>query len=91
MKRTSAVSAALGLVTAAVVLGVPSMGHGKPYKGGEIYSSQAYQYGRMEMRMRMARGSGLLSTFFTYKDGSEIEGTFWEDIDIEVLGKHNAV
>ncbi len=44
----------------------------------------------MEVRMRMARGSGILSTFFTYKDGSEIEGTFWEEIDIEVFGKDNA-
>jgi MYXO-CTERM domain-containing protein len=41
--------------------------------------------------MRMARGSGLLSTFFTYKTGSENSGTFWEEIDIEVFGKEGAV
>ena len=79
----------LSLTTVGIVLGAPSSGHAKPYKGAEVYSSQAYQYGRMEMRMRMARGSGLLSTFFTYKSGSELESTFWEEIDIEVFGKND--
>lgn len=64
--------------------------HAKAYKGAEIYSNQSYQYGRYEMRMRVAKASGTLSTFFTYKDGSEIGNTFWEEIDIEVLGKNNA-
>lgn len=62
----------------------------KPYKGGEIYSNQSYKYGRYEMRMRAAKGSGVLSTFFLYKNGSEVNGTFWEEIDIEIFGKNNA-
>jgi endo-1,3-1,4-beta-glycanase ExoK len=90
MTRTSAVGLALGLAAAGIALGAPSSGQAKPYKGGELYSSQSYQYGRIEMRMRMARGSGLLSTFFTYKNGSELADTFWEEIDIEVLGKDDA-
>ena len=32
-----------------------------------LFTQKACLYGRMEMRMRMIRGSGLLSTFFTYK------------------------
>ena len=40
--------------------------------------------------MRMIRGSGLLSTFFTYKNGSEMGGSTWEETDIEVLGKNDA-
>lgn len=47
-------------------------------------------YGRMEMRMRMMKGSGIVSTFFTYKNGSEMAGAFWEEVDIEVLGKNEA-
>lgn len=90
MKRTSAMGIALGLAAAGLALGAPSSALAKAYKGGELFSSQAYLHGRMEVRMRMARGSGILSTFFTYKDGSEIEGTFWEEIDIEVFGKDNA-
>lgn len=62
----------------------------KPYKGAEIYSAEPAKYGRYVMRMRMAKGSGLLSTFFTYKNGSEISGALWEEIDIEVLGKNDA-
>lgn len=62
----------------------------KPYKGAEIYSNNSWLYGRYEMRMRVANASGVLSTFFTYKDGSEIGNTFWEEIDIEVFGKDNA-
>lgn len=64
--------------------------HAKAYKGAELYSNQSYTYGRYEMRMRMAKGSGILSTFFLYKNGSEIGNTFWEEIDIEVFGKNNA-
>lgn len=90
MKRTSAIGIALGVAAAGLALGAPSSALAKAYKGGELFSSQAYLHGRMEVRMRMARGSGILSTFFTYKDGSEIEGTFWEEIDIEVFGKDNA-
>ena len=40
--------------------------------------------------MRMVRGSGLVSTFFTYKNGSETAGTAWEETDIEALGKNDA-
>jgi len=62
----------------------------KNYKGAEVYSNQSWKYGKVEMRMRMAKGSGILSTFFTYKNGSEVSGTFWEEVDIEVFGKNNA-
>ncbi len=74
-----------------VILGfMASMVQAKPYKAAEIYSKQAYKYGRYEIRMRVAKGSGVLSTFFTYKNGSEQSGVFWEEIDIEVFGKNNA-
>src|SRR6478609_3281715 len=62
----------------------------KPYKAAEIYTNQAYKYGRYEVRMKVAKGSGVLSTFFTYKNGSEVGNTFWEEIDLEVFGKNNA-
>ncbi|WP_441285831.1 family 16 glycosylhydrolase [Sorangium sp. KYC3313] len=84
------VRAGLMLATASLALAVSSTVAAKPYKGAELYSAQSYLHGRMEMRMRMARGSGILSTFFTYKDGSEMSGAFWEEIDIEVFGKDNA-
>jgi beta-glucanase (GH16 family) len=62
----------------------------KSYKGAEVYSNQSYLYGRYEMRMQVAKASGVLSTFFTYKNGSEVGDTFWEEIDIEIFGKNDA-
>jgi endo-1,3-1,4-beta-glycanase ExoK len=61
----------------------------KPYKGAEIASQGTYKFGRVEVRMRTARGAGILSTFFTYKPGSEGAGALWEEIDVEVFGKSN--
>lgn len=80
----------IAAVLSILVLAGASTGEAKPYKGAELYSLQGFLHGRMEMRMRMIRGSGLLSTFFTYKNGSEIAGTTWEEIDIEVFGKDDA-
>src|SRR6188768_533989 len=62
----------------------------KAYKGAEVYSLASALYGRIELRMQMIRGSSFLSTFFTYKNGSELSGATWEEIDIEALGKNDA-
>ena len=83
-----------GVISALLVvvglLGGVNLASAKPYKAAEIYSKQTYKYGRYEMRMQVAKGSGVLSTFFTYKNGSEQPGVFWEEIDIEIFGKNNA-
>ena len=78
------------LILFVVVMGFSSQLQAKPYKGAEIYSNSSWLYGRYEIRMRVAKGGGILSTFFTYKNQSEVEGNFWEEIDIEVFGKNNA-
>ena len=88
--RGSVHSIHVAMVLSAVVLGGTRTAEAKPYKGAELYSLQSYLHGRMEMRMRMIRGSGLLSTFFTYKNGSEMAGATWEELDVEVLGKNDA-
>jgi len=75
---------------AGVLLAQAGTAEAKVYKGAEVYTIASVLYGRMEMRMRMARGSGLISTFFTYKLGSEVAGTAWEETDIEALGKNDA-
>jgi MYXO-CTERM domain-containing protein len=75
---------------AALLLTQTNSAEAKAYKGAEVFSFQRVLNGRIEVRMRMIRGSGLLSTFFTYKDGSEITGTAWEETDIEALGKNDA-
>src|SRR4051794_29191663 len=75
---------------AALLVARTGTAEAKASKGAEAYWLQSALHGRMEMRMRMIRGSGLLSTFFTYKNGSEMAGATWEETDIEVLGKNDA-
>jgi endo-1,3-1,4-beta-glycanase ExoK len=82
---------ALGTTAALVALLAGSASaQTKAYKGAEVYTSTRVQYGRIEVRMRMIRGGSLISTFFTYKDGSELSGARWEELDIEALGKNDA-
>ena len=81
---------ATSALLAAVLLAQTRTAEAKAYKGAEVYSLQTFMYGRMEMRMRMIRGSGLVSTFFTYKNGSETAGSTWEETDIEAMGKSDA-
>ncbi|MFA9388847.1 MAG: family 16 glycosylhydrolase [Prolixibacteraceae bacterium] len=62
----------------------------KPYKGAEVYSRGKVLYGKFEMHMKMIKGSGMLSTFYTIEQSSDNEDYNWEELDIEVLGKNNA-
>jgi endo-1,3-1,4-beta-glycanase ExoK len=73
-----------------VCLGMINQAQSKPYKGAEIYTHQSYLYGRYEMRMRAAKAGAVLSTFFTYKNNSQLKDSFWEEIDIEIFGKGDA-
>lgn len=63
---------------------------GEPYASGEYKTRQRFQFGRIEARMKPARGAGLISSLFTYSDPfGNTELTNPEDhdeIDIEFLG-----
>lgn len=63
----------------------------KPYKAAEIFTHDAEMYGKYVIRMRAAKGSGIISNFFLWKDGSELPEVFWEEVDVEVFGKDNAM
>jgi len=52
----------------------------------EFYTAKSYQYGRFEARIQFAAGDGVVSSFFLWKDGSEVAGTFWNELDFEKLG-----
>ncbi|WP_405293206.1 family 16 glycosylhydrolase [Algibacter sp. Ld11] len=62
----------------------------KPFLGGEVYSKETVLYGKFEMRMKMIKGSGMLSTFYTIKHFPKSSNPYWGEIDIEVLGKKDA-
>jgi MYXO-CTERM domain-containing protein len=50
----------------------------------ELYKTQAYFYGRFEARVQYAPGSGVISSFFLWKDGSSAT-TSWNELDYEKL------
>lgn len=52
----------------------------------ELYTAEAYGYGRVEARVRYAPGDGVVSSFFYWKEGSEKTGTFWNELDFEKVG-----
>ncbi len=52
----------------------------------ELYQSESYTYGRFEARIQFAAGDGVISSFFLWKPGSEMAGTFWNELDFEKLG-----
>jgi hypothetical protein len=52
----------------------------------ELFRTESRRYGRFEARIRYAAGDGVVSSFFLWKDGSEMPGTFWNELDFEKLG-----
>jgi len=74
------------VVSIAMLSLVTSLYAQKPYRGAEVYSKNTVLYGKFEMSMKMVKGSGLLSTFFTFKS----DASSWEEIDVEIMGKNNA-
>ncbi len=55
------------------------------YSSGEIQSRASYQYGYYATRLIAARGTGVITGFFTYTGPSR--GKIWNEVDIEFLGK----
>ncbi|MEZ5947370.1 MAG: family 16 glycosylhydrolase [Hyphomonas sp.] len=66
-------------------LGVVATGDkAKPYSLAEVQTRASYGYGRYEVVMRPSKGSGLVSSFFTYT--GPYQGDPHDEIDIEFLG-----
>ena len=60
---------------------------GKTLQISGNFHPAANLYGKYVVRMRAAKASGMISNFFLWKDGSEMSGVFWEEVDVEVFGK----
>ena len=77
------------LMVMAAAIAVSAAAESKDYTGAELYTHDEVQYGKFEARMKMAAGSGVVSSMFLYQNGSEIaDGRPWVEIDIEALGKN---
>jgi MYXO-CTERM domain-containing protein len=73
------------LPLAVLLLGVLAPSTSWAVASAELYSTQAYVYGRFEARIRYAPGDGVISSFFLWKEGSETSGTFWNELDFEKM------
>ncbi|MEL6824394.1 MAG: family 16 glycosylhydrolase, partial [Calditrichota bacterium] len=61
---------------------------GKPFKGAEYRTNIEMLYGKFEVRMKSAAGSGLLASFFTFHTSGPLPAE-WNEIDIEILGRYS--
>ena len=55
----------------------------RDYSAAELELRQPFKYGRYEVRMRAAKGSAVISSWFGYAVPP------WQEIDIEFLGDHS--
>ena len=65
---------------------------GKDLKGAEYRTKAAYLYGRFEVNLKSANRDGMLSSFFTYFDGTSTDPwdiSKWNEIDLEVMGRYD--
>lgn len=60
--------------------GCPGKCSGKPFASGQYQTLDVYGYGRFEARMKAAKGSGILTSFFIFNQ------TPWHEVDLEILG-----
>jgi len=78
--RLKALATVIGCVT---LVGLPAPAGA--VSSAELYTTAAYQYGRYEARVQFAAGDGVVSSFFLWKDGSELADVFWNELDFEKL------
>jgi len=81
----------LKVVSSLILFALTFTSFAKDFKGAEIYSKDSVLYGRFEMSIKSAPGSGQLSTFFLYRYESETPTTLWQEIDLEIFGKDTNV
>ncbi|HTV23929.1 MAG TPA: glycoside hydrolase family 16 protein [Polyangiaceae bacterium] len=68
----------------AVALGTESTA--QAVTGAELGRNAPGRHGRFEARLMFAPGDGIVSSMFLWKPGSELEDTYWNEIDIEKVG-----
>jgi endo-1,3-1,4-beta-glycanase ExoK len=55
-------------------------------KSGELYTMASHPFGRFEASIKFPKGDGIVGAFFLWKAGSEVAGTFWNELDFEKIG-----
>ncbi len=73
----------LGLLAAVGTFSASTAAHAT--SGGELYTTASYSYGRFEARIQFAGGDGVVSSFFLWKNESEMKEVFWNELDLETV------
>jgi beta-glucanase (GH16 family) len=61
------------------------------FYGAEVFTTETFQYGRFEARMKMAYAPGCISSMFLYYNDSYMgNGKNWNELDIEVIGTNQS-
>jgi MYXO-CTERM domain-containing protein len=55
-------------------------------KSGELYTEASHKFGRFEASIKFPAGDGIVGAYFLWKAGSEVAGTFWNELDFEKVG-----
>jgi hypothetical protein len=74
---------ALAAALAAACFGSASTA--RAVSSAEFYTPGGQGYGRFEARVMFPAGDGVVGTFFLWKDGSEMAGTYWNELDFEKI------
>lgn len=59
----------------------------REFAGAAIITTERFEYGRYEVRMKSARGSGIVSAFFMRSSRNTPDGTLIHELDFEFMGK----
>ncbi len=73
--------AALAAVTGLLALEAPA----GAVASAELYTSAGYRYGRYEARIQFPQPDGVVGSYFLWKNGSEVSGTYWNELDFEKI------
>lgn len=76
----------LSILVFGLVTGVPLFSLAQ--SSAELYRTDGYRYGKFEAGIKMAGGKGVISSFFLWKDKSELQDVYWNEIDIEKFGEN---
>ena len=88
IEETMTLKTTLSVLAIAVAATMAQTEDDRNYTGAELYSKDTWMYGKFEARMKMAAGSGTVSSMFLYHNDSYLGAPEpWVEVDIEILGK----
>jgi endo-1,3-1,4-beta-glycanase ExoK len=73
------------VLVASTAAGISFASTARAVSSAEFYTPDGHGYGRFEARLMLPVGDGVVGTFFLWKNGSEVAGTYWNELDFEKI------